>query len=81
MECWAKVDESIADAFLNERELTETQAEGWPYVELFCLVSLFQFLLGSALRNRGVQPVLDAIMNYSPNQADVEYYALDESTF
>ncbi|KAF5395340.1 hypothetical protein PHET_12363, partial [Paragonimus heterotremus] len=77
--CLANADESIADAFLNEQELTETQLK----TGLRRAVLSRQFvpvLVGSALRNRGVQPVLDAVVDYLPNPGDVEYYALDESS-
>ncbi|KAA3674356.1 elongation factor G [Paragonimus westermani] len=79
IECLANADESIADAFLNERELTETQLK----TGLRRAVLSRQFvpvLVGSALRNRGIQPVLDAVVDYLPNPGDVEYYALDESS-
>ncbi|KAF8569401.1 hypothetical protein P879_02989 [Paragonimus westermani] len=79
IECLANADESVADAFLNERELTETQLK----TALRRAVLSRQFvpvLVGSALRNRGIQPVLDAVVDYLPNPGDVEYYALDEST-
>jgi elongation factor G len=38
---------------------------------------LTPIFMGSAYRNKGVQPLLDAVIRYLPHPADVENYALD----
>ncbi|OQO12878.1 Elongation factor G, mitochondrial [Cryoendolithus antarcticus] len=76
IETLADVDEEIADTFLEER--TPSPAEIKAAVRRATIALKFSpVLMGSALADKSVQPMLDAVCDYLPNPAEVENLALD----
>jgi elongation factor G len=66
----ADVDEEIEDLYLSGQEPTEQQLHD-ALRRASLSFSLVPVLGGSALKNKGVQPLLDAIVRYLPSPADV----------
>ncbi len=70
IETLAEVDDEIMEAYLSEEAISAEQlldAIRKATIEL----KLVPVLCGSALRNKGVQPLLDAIVRFLPSPADV----------
>jgi elongation factor G len=66
----AEFDESVMEKFLEEEELTEADLkaavrEGTLHHDLVPIVC------GSAFKNKGVQPMLDAVVDFLPSPLDV----------
>lgn len=76
IEALADVDEEIAEIFLEEK--TPTPEQIMAGIRRATIARKFTpVLMGSALANRGVQPVLDAVCDFLPNPAEVLNKALD----
>ncbi|KAE8355605.1 Elongation factor G, mitochondrial [Aspergillus coremiiformis] len=77
IETLADVDDEIAELFILEEEPTEQQLKaairratiGLKFTPVF---------MGSALANKSVQPMLDGVVDYLPNPAEVQNLALDK---
>ncbi|KAJ5708290.1 Elongation factor G [Penicillium malachiteum] len=77
IETLADVDDEMAELFLDETEPTEDQLRaairrstiGLKFTPVF---------MGSALANKSVQPMLDGVIDFLPNPAEVENLALDQ---
>ncbi|KAK5163162.1 Elongation factor G, mitochondrial [Saxophila tyrrhenica] len=76
IETLADVDEDIANAFLDER--TPSPLEIKAAIRRATISLKFTpVLMGSALADKSVQPMLDAVCDFLPNPSEVENLALD----
>lgn len=76
IETLADVDDAIADAVLEER--TPSPQEIKDAIRRATISLKFTpVLMGSALADKSVQPMLDAVCDYLPNPSEVENLALD----
>ncbi|XP_063245076.1 elongation factor G, mitochondrial [Bacillus rossius redtenbacheri] len=73
----SNVDDVLGEMFLEEK--TPTESEVRKAIRRACLHRVFTpVLVGTALKNKGVQPLLDAVLDYLPCPGDVENIALRE---
>ncbi len=70
IEAVADYDDTIMHLYLEEKEPTEDQIRA-ALRRGTVAGHLVPVLCGAALRNRGVQPILDAVVDYLPSPADV----------
>ncbi|XP_051174270.1 elongation factor G, mitochondrial [Leptopilina boulardi] len=71
------VDETLGDMFINEMAITEKDI--MDAIRRTCMKRTFvPVLVGTALKNKGVQPLLDAALDYLPNPGEVENFANKE---
>jgi elongation factor G len=70
LEACADVDDDLAHKYLEGEELTEAEIQHG--IRLATLqYKWVPILTGSALKNKGVQPMLDAVVDYLPSPLDV----------
>ncbi|XP_066225950.1 elongation factor G, mitochondrial [Saccopteryx leptura] len=75
IECVANSDEQLGEMFLEEKipSISDLKLA----VRRATLNRSFTpVFLGSALKNKGVQPILDAVLEYLPNPSEVQNYAI-----
>ena len=77
IETLADVDDEIAEIFLDEKTPTQEQLKAAIRRATIAL-KFTPVLMGSALADKSVQPMLDAVCDYLPNPAEVENLALDK---
>ncbi|XP_077396576.1 elongation factor G, mitochondrial [Festucalex cinctus] len=75
VECVANADELLGEMFLEEKIPTNDDLKA--ALRRATVQRLFTpVLVGSALKNKGVQPLLDAVLDYLPNPTQVKNYAI-----
>ncbi|KAJ6015536.1 Elongation factor G [Penicillium herquei] len=77
IETLADVDDEMAEIFLDEAEPTEDQLRAAIRRSTIAL-KFSPVFMGSALANKSVQPMLDGVIDFLPNPAEVENLALDQ---
>ncbi|MDA3647253.1 elongation factor G [Saccharopolyspora indica] len=70
VEAVAESDESLMEAYFGGEELTEEQIKAG-IRKLTNTREAFPVLCGTAFKNKGVQPMLDAVVDYLPSPLDV----------
>jgi len=70
VEAVADFDDNVMHKYLEEQDITEEEIKEALRAGTVKGV-LVPVLCGAALRNRGVQPILDAVVDYLPSPADV----------
>ncbi|MBN8227670.1 elongation factor G [Corallococcus macrosporus] len=70
LEAAAEQDDALTEKFLNGDELTEEEVRG--AIRKGCVgLKLFPVFCGSAFRHKGVQPLLDAVVDYLPSPLEI----------
>ncbi|WP_292763269.1 elongation factor G, partial [Microbacterium sp. UBA3486] len=70
LETVAETDDALLEKFFGGEELTVAEIKG-AIRKLTVASEIYPVLCGSAFKNRGVQPMLDAVVDYLPNPLDV----------
>jgi elongation factor G len=77
IETLADVDDEMAELFLDEQQPTQDQIKAAIRRSTIAL-KFTPVMMGSALADKSVQPMLDAVCDYLPNPSEVENMALDQ---
>ncbi|WP_082698650.1 elongation factor G [Mycobacterium sp. GA-2829] len=71
LETVAETDEALLEKYFGGEDLTVEEIKG-AIRKLTVASELYPVLCGSAFKNKGVQPMLDAVIDYLPSPLDVE---------
>ncbi|MFZ1201654.1 MAG: elongation factor G, partial [Desulfobacterales bacterium] len=70
VEAVAEQDDAVMEAYLSDTEISADALRA-AIRRATCALKLVPVLCGSALKNKGIQPLLDAIVRYLPSPVDV----------
>jgi elongation factor G len=75
IEIAADFDDSVLDDYLSEQSVDSTRIKA--ALRKGCIAcKVFPVLLGTALRNKGIQPLLDAVVSFLPSPLEIDTIAL-----
>lgn len=78
IETVSEVDDILAEAFLSDEPISDVDLEG--AIRRATVARKFiPVFMGSAFKNKGIQPLLDGVLSYLPCPIEVNNYALDQS--
>ncbi|KAI5647425.1 hypothetical protein M9H77_33430 [Catharanthus roseus] len=78
IEAISEVDEELAEAYINDEPISPTDLE--EAIRRATVARKFvPVFMGSAFKNKGVQPLLDGVISYLPCPTEVSNYALDQA--
>ncbi len=70
IESLAELDDHLMEKYLNGEEISESEMKGAVRMGTIAM-KVVPILCGAALRNQGIQPLIDAIVDYLPSPLDV----------
>ncbi|KAL1328893.1 hypothetical protein AAHE18_12G001600 [Arachis hypogaea] len=78
LEAVSEVDDQLADAFLGDEPISPADLQ--EAIRRATIARKFvPVFMGSVFKNKGVQPLLDGVLNYLPCPIEVSSYALDQT--
>jgi len=78
IETVSEVDDVLAEKFLNDEPVSASELE--EAIRRATIAQTFvPVFMGSAFKNKGVQPLLDGVVSFLPSPNEVNNYALDQN--